>query len=123
MSHRAHVFAPEGRVQMRPERTLQWCPAARSQSCDAHGSLTDEELVSLPRPGLRPVLDQLSKVWGESYRQIFRYFDGCPKMGKNGVILVPKRRSDTRERNGGAWSFAQHWARKILLRRILFARH
>ena len=36
-------------------------------------------LVSLPRAGLRPVLDQLSKVWGESYSRIFRYFHGCPK--------------------------------------------
>ena len=34
------------------------------------------------------MLDQLSKVWGESYIGIFRYFDGWPKMGKNGVILV-----------------------------------
>jgi len=32
------------------------------------------------------MLDQLSKVWGESYSRIFRYFDGRPKMGKNGVI-------------------------------------
>ena len=32
------------------------------------------------------MLDQLSKVWGESYIGIFRYFDGWPKMGKNGMI-------------------------------------
>ena len=45
----------------------------------------------MPRAGLPPRLDQLSKVWGESYIGIFRYFDGWPKMGKNGVISPATR--------------------------------
>ena len=54
-----------------PERTFVTVVSGRRD----HRAVTlreacDEVLVSLPRAGLRPVLDQLSKVWEESPIQI-----------------------------------------------------
>ena len=48
------------------------------------------------------MLDQLSKVWGESYIGIFRYFDGWPKMGKTGVILAPRRHCGAMQRRSSS---------------------
>ena len=62
------------------ERTLQWCPAgARSPSCDAQGSPMRWWFLFSQGWPTTHLLDQLSKVWGESYirNRIVRYFDGC----------------------------------------------